>query len=58
LTVNGEVQNLKKNNLVVFRVRDLILINLNGEELKRDFLCAKYLEIYFIPRDRLSKFFF
>ena len=44
--------------MVVFRVRDLILINLNVEELKLDYLRDKYLDNNFLPRDRLSKIFF
>jgi len=38
--------------------RDLILINLKVEIFKHDFLCAKYLDTDFLPRDRLSTILF
>ena len=38
--------------------RDLILINLKVEILKHDFLCAKYLDTDFLPRNRLSTVLF
>jgi hypothetical protein len=43
--------------LVVFRVRDLILINLNREEFEQGFLCARYIKAEFIPQGKLSKVF-